>query len=129
MPETFIRQGDSLVCSECGRATSLLRRPPLLHKYNCSAVFDCLTAREKTVCQLLVHGMTAKQVGTELNISYKTVETHRNAIHHKLGLRTNSDMIRFLMETEFARRDRETAAQSAPRLAPSPGLAQVIPIS
>lgn len=44
-----------------------------------------LTAREREVARLIALGSLTKQIAYELDISVKTVETHRAAIRQKLG--------------------------------------------
>lgn len=51
-----------------------------------SSVFTALTAREREVLQLLAEGKTTGQIAAFLNLSEKTVETHRRHIMKKLGL-------------------------------------------
>ncbi len=53
-----------------------------------------LTAREREVFDLLLHGKTSIEMGRELFISARTVETHRARILHKLGARTTVDLVR-----------------------------------
>jgi DNA-binding NarL/FixJ family response regulator len=49
------------------------------------AVIDLkLTPREKEVLQLLAEGKNTKEIGSDLSISVKTVETHRRHIKRKL---------------------------------------------
>jgi DNA-binding NarL/FixJ family response regulator len=48
---------------------------------------DPLTPRQKQVLTLLARGLTAKQVAAELQLSTKTVETHRAMLMERLGLR------------------------------------------
>lgn len=47
---------------------------------------DCLSPREKEVARLMLFGRTTKQIGKELFIGYKTVETHRTKIYRKLEI-------------------------------------------
>lgn len=54
-----------------------------------------LTHREREVVQLIAEGKINKEIGTALNISVKTVETHRAAAMHKLKLRTTAELVRF----------------------------------
>src|SRR5687768_5209094 len=54
-----------------------------------------LTHREREVVQLIVEGKINKEVGAALNISVKTVETHRAAAMHKLKLRTTAELVRY----------------------------------
>ena len=53
-----------------------------------------LTARERQVFDLLLLGKTSIEMGRELFISARTVETHRARILHKLGARTTVDLVR-----------------------------------
>jgi DNA-binding NarL/FixJ family response regulator len=45
-----------------------------------------LTAREREVFALLMHGEGNREIAARLVISVKTVETHRAHIFHKLGV-------------------------------------------
>jgi DNA-binding NarL/FixJ family response regulator len=47
-----------------------------------------ITDRERTVVQLIAEGLANKVVASTLNISVKTVETHRAAVMQKLGMYT-----------------------------------------
>ncbi|MBE7438964.1 MAG: response regulator transcription factor [Spirochaetales bacterium] len=53
-----------------------------------------LTDREFEIFTMLGQGMTAKKISKALGISTSTVDTHRNNIKLKLGLESNSDLIR-----------------------------------
>ena len=54
-----------------------------------------LTTRERQVLQLAVEGATSVAIGKRLGISSRTVETHRAHMMQKLGLRTQTDLIRY----------------------------------
>lgn len=56
-----------------------------LEKTKASGV-SVLTAREREVLQLLAEGKTTKQIARCLNVSVKTVETHRRQIMDKLNV-------------------------------------------
>lgn len=45
-----------------------------------------LTQKEIEICDLIKRGMSCKEIGSLLNISFRTVETHRNRIRKKLGI-------------------------------------------
>jgi DNA-binding NarL/FixJ family response regulator len=47
---------------------------------------DCLTSREAEVLQLIAEGQANKQIATELCISIKTVEKHRQQVMNKLNI-------------------------------------------
>lgn len=54
-----------------------------------------LTAREKEVLQLLAEGHTSREIGQLLDISSRTVDTHRRRIMKKLQLRTLAALVKF----------------------------------
>lgn len=56
---------------------------------------DQLTTREVDVLRLLVQGYTNKQIGEKLNISIRTVETHRANVTSKLGINSRVELLRF----------------------------------
>src|SRR4030095_1297960 len=54
-----------------------------------------LTARERSVVQLISEGHSNKKIASILNLSVKTVETHRAHAHRKLNLRTTAELVRY----------------------------------
>lgn len=56
-----------------------------------------LTPRECEVTKLLAFGHTNSEIAERLNISVRTVETHRNNIMSKLKLKSRADIVRFSM--------------------------------
>lgn len=54
-----------------------------------------LTHREREVVQLIAEGRINKEIAHKLDISIKTVETHRASAMHKLKLRTTADLVRY----------------------------------
>jgi DNA-binding NarL/FixJ family response regulator len=56
---------------------------------------DVLTDRELHVLQLLGAGMSTRTIATELKLSFKTIETHRENIKRKLGLEGASQLLHF----------------------------------
>jgi two-component system, NarL family, invasion response regulator UvrY len=57
-----------------------------------------LTAREMQVMEMLARGMTNREIAHDLQISIKTVDTHRGHVLKKLGLRNNSELTRFAVK-------------------------------
>lgn len=45
-----------------------------------------LTTREIEICNLIKNGFSSKEIGAQLNISYRTVQTQRNVIRKKLNI-------------------------------------------
>ena len=54
-----------------------------------------LSPREIEVTQLIADGMTDREIGEKLDISHKTVSTHRKNILRKLGLKNTALLIRY----------------------------------
>jgi DNA-binding NarL/FixJ family response regulator len=54
-----------------------------------------LSQREREVFNLLVRGFSNRSAANELSISVKTVETHRTAIHRKLGVHSVAQLMRY----------------------------------
>lgn len=59
--------------------------------------YEMLTDRERTILQLAAEGFTSAEMAAKLSISRRTAETHRSNLMRKLGLRTQSDLIRYAM--------------------------------
>jgi DNA-binding NarL/FixJ family response regulator len=59
-----------------------------------AGILAALSAREREIFDLVVAGRTNRQVGADLFISVKTVETHRARINRKLGLHSTAQLIR-----------------------------------
>lgn len=59
--------------------------------------YDSLTEREREVLHLAAEGLSNPEVATRLSISPRTVETHRANLMRKLGLKTQTDLIRYAL--------------------------------
>jgi len=57
-----------------------------------------LTEREKEVLKLVALGYTNKEIGESLQVSVKTVETHKSRMMEKLRCRKRSDLVRFAID-------------------------------
>ena len=56
---------------------------------------DPLTPREQDVVKLIAEAYTNKQIGQILNVSEKTVESHRANVLAKLGMRDRVELVRY----------------------------------
>lgn len=45
-----------------------------------------LTRRQQEVCDMIVCGLTNKQIGRRLGLSHRTVEDHRHGIYAAMGV-------------------------------------------
>ena len=59
---------------------------------------DDLSAREVEVLRLIALGHTNAEIGEQLFLSVRTVETHRSHIQRKLDLTTRADLVRYALE-------------------------------
>ena len=57
-----------------------------------------LTSREQTILLLLAEGRSNREVAAELEISVRTVETHRKNLKRKLGIASTAGLTRYALE-------------------------------
>jgi two-component system response regulator NreC len=57
-----------------------------------------LSPRETDVLKLMALGHTNREIGEQLELSVRTVETHRAHIQQKLGLTTRPELTRYALE-------------------------------
>lgn len=57
-----------------------------------------LSGREREVLARIARGLTNKEIGTELGISHRTVETHREGLMRKLRIHTVAGLTKFALE-------------------------------
>jgi DNA-binding NarL/FixJ family response regulator len=60
-----------------------------------------LTNRERSVVQLIAEGHTNKQIAHILEISLKTVETHRASVMRKLNLSSSAGLVRYAIRNKI----------------------------
>jgi DNA-binding NarL/FixJ family response regulator len=58
---------------------------------------DILTEREEEVLRLVAQGYVNKEIAVRLDISVKTVETHKSRFMEKLGLHNRAEIVRFAL--------------------------------
>ena len=63
---------------------------------------ESLSNREFEVLQLLVAGISLTDIGTRLNLSVKTVSTHKTNLMQKMGLQNQSELIRYAIKHGLA---------------------------
>jgi len=71
-----------------------------------TSVFSILTLREREVLQLLAEGKTSKIIASHLDVSVKTIETHRQHIMEKLNFHSLAEL------TKYAVREGLTSLES-----------------
>ena len=60
-----------------------------------------LTSRQMEVMRLVASGYRTREVAQALNLSEKTVETHRHQLMRKLGLESTAGLVRYAMRCGF----------------------------
>ena len=54
---------------------------------------DALTARQREILQMIAEGRSTKEIAFTLEVSVKTVETHRSALMERLGIRDVAGLV------------------------------------
>ncbi len=62
---------------------------------------DRLTTREREVVRLIAEGKSSKDVGDVLEMSVKTVETHRANVMRKLQVHSVSELVRYAIRNSI----------------------------
>jgi DNA-binding NarL/FixJ family response regulator len=60
-----------------------------------------ITERQREIVQLLAEGKSSKEVANVLDLSVKTVETHRNNILRKLNCHSVSELVRYAIRNHL----------------------------
>lgn len=58
---------------------------------------DALTPRQREVLQLIAEGSSSKEIARRLELSVKTVETHRSQLMKQLGIHEVTGLVRYAM--------------------------------
>lgn len=64
---------------------------------------EALSPREREVLELAARGMTSAEIAHTLFLSRRTVETHRANLMRKLGLRRQTDLVRYAVQHGIVR--------------------------
>src|SRR5688572_3729860 len=68
---------------------------------NIHTLASSLTHREREVVQQVAEGCLNKQIAARLNVSVKTVETHRASAMRKLKLKTTAGLVRYAIRNQL----------------------------
>jgi FixJ family two-component response regulator len=66
------------------------------NSHDFAARLEHLTSRESEVMKLVIAGLTSKEIAIRLNISYRTVETHRTRLILKTGTSSMLELARIV---------------------------------
>ncbi len=76
----------------------------LINKQKGSSV-KALTNREKEIINLVVEGLTNKEIADKLFISVRTVDSHKNNIMQKLNLKSSVELVKYAIKNNLANLD------------------------
>jgi DNA-binding NarL/FixJ family response regulator len=62
---------------------------------------NSLTPRERMVVQLISEGHSNKSMSEVLNLSVKTIETHRASAMHRLSVKSTAALVRYAIKNMF----------------------------
>lgn len=84
-------------------ARSLRRECTATEANSASGPFELLTSRQREVLQLIGEGHTTKTIALRLQLSVKTVDTHRAEVMKRTGLTSTSELVRYAIRTGLIR--------------------------
>ena len=93
-----ISQGDSYLSPSISRKVieEYIRRAELGEK---GSTEDLLSAREREILQLIAEGNSTKAIARKLNLSIKTIETHRSELMRRLDIHDVAGLVRYAIKT------------------------------
>ncbi|OEF29230.1 DNA-binding response regulator [Vibrio rumoiensis 1S-45] len=87
-----VYQGSTYFCESVTQTLFTQSIPPIPQKIN------PLSRREDMILKMVAQGESSKKIAKVLNISYRTVETHRQNIKHKLDLHSTAELTKYAVE-------------------------------
>ena len=63
---------------------------------------DVLSSREKQILQMVIEGLSNQDIADKLFISIRTVESHKNHIMQKLGIKSLVELIKYAIRNNIA---------------------------
>lgn len=95
-----VARGDLYLPQSAARvlAHGITKKDPLQHERD---QFERLTAREQDVLRLVASGYSAPEIGEQLFISPKTVDTYKQRINEKLGFSHRADFVKLALKLDL----------------------------
>ncbi|WP_245688460.1 response regulator transcription factor [Vibrio sonorensis] len=87
-----VNQGSTYFCESVTQTLFTQEIAPAAPKSN------PLSRREESVLKMVAQGHSSKKIASLLDISYRTVETHRQNIKHKLDLHSTAQLATYAVE-------------------------------
>ena len=86
-------------------ASELSKQAVLKYLKDPSAYLSELTARQAEVLKMIAEGLATKEIAQSLNISVKTVETHRAQIMERLNIHDIAGLVRYALRVGLVKLD------------------------
>jgi two-component system, NarL family, response regulator NreC len=96
-----VASGDVYVRPAVARALASSTVEPPRRRTDARARLARLSRREQSVVALTAQGFNGPEIGRQLGITAKTVDTYKQRIEEKLGLSHRSEYVRFALEAEI----------------------------
>ncbi|MDW6017204.1 response regulator transcription factor [Vibrio plantisponsor] len=87
-----VNQGSTYFCESVTQTLFTGEITPAANKPN------PLSRREEAVLKLVAQGCSSKKIASLLSISYRTVETHRQNIKHKLDIHSTAELAKYAVQ-------------------------------
>jgi DNA-binding NarL/FixJ family response regulator len=98
-----VRRGKTFFGAAISQRLIAHYRQAVLHGTSVNKRSDRLTSREMEVLQLIAEGWVNKQIASELSLSIKTVEKHRQQLMNKLGIHDIAGLTRYAISKGVVR--------------------------
>ena len=77
----------------------LTKNKPRAKQQKLEVTLDELTQREKDILRLIAEELTNSEIGEKLNISNRTVDTHRRNLLQKLGVKNTAGLVKYAVKS------------------------------
>jgi DNA-binding NarL/FixJ family response regulator len=96
-----VAAGDVYVRPAVSQALATSQVEPPRKRDDARARLDRLSEREQSVLVLTARGFNGPEIGAQLGITAKTVDTYKQRIEEKLGLSHRTDYVRIALEADL----------------------------
>src|SRR5471032_1861274 len=96
-----VAAGDVYVRPAVAAALAMADREPPVERLDARARLERLSHREQTVVTLTARGFNGPEIGRQLGIAAKTVDTYKQRIEEKLGLAHRSEYVRLALQADL----------------------------
>jgi DNA-binding NarL/FixJ family response regulator len=79
-----------------------MRKGPAAREPGETSPFHSLTSRQREILQLIAEGNSNKEIAQKLDLSVKTVETHRTQIMERLNIHDTAGLVRYAIRSGIA---------------------------